>query len=123
MSDFLLATGRPNGCPNVQRVSAAATTNATSVKASAGVTYGWSLYNKAAAAVYVKFYDKASAPTVGTDTPLFILGIPAGARVDIRNDLGIPFANGIAYGITTGVADSDVTAPVANDVTGVILWK
>ena len=49
------------------RVMAAASTNATSVKASAGRLYEIHLCNTSAALKFVKFYIKTSAPTVGTD--------------------------------------------------------
>lgn len=61
------------------RVMSAATTNATSVKASAGNLYGVHLHNSGAAAVFVKLYNKASAPVVGTDTPVTTLSLSAGS--------------------------------------------
>ena len=39
------------------------------VKASAGQVFGWYLFNAAASTRYVKFYDKASAPTVAATIP------------------------------------------------------
>ncbi len=51
------------------RKLSAASTNATSLKASAGTLFALYAVNLNAAMRYVKFYDKASAPTVGTDVP------------------------------------------------------
>ncbi len=107
----------------VKRVKAAASTNATSVLAVPGVVDGYELYNGAAYAVFVKFYDKASAPTVGTDTPAFTVGIPAGGRASVAFEKGLRFGTGIAFAITKLVADSDTTVVVADDVTGVIGYR
>jgi hypothetical protein len=119
-------TPTTTGGLDVKRTLAAASTNATSVKASAGQVYGWYLYNAAAYPVFLKLYNKASAPTVGTDTPFMTLAVPAtatgsGANVEITN--GIPFGTGIAFAITKLVADSDTTAVVANDLVVNLFYK
>jgi hypothetical protein len=123
------ASDDPVGSPNVVRVAAAASTNATLVKATPGNVFGFLFMSNAAAAktAFIKFYDKASAPTVGTDTPLFTVPlvstttIPGFAELDLP--VGVPFKTGIAYAITAGVADTDVAAVALNDVHGFILWK
>lgn len=112
-----------SGGPSTSRVKAAASTNATSVKASAGQVYGWYLYNNTASAKFLKLYNKASAPTVGTDTPLFTVGVPANGGTNIEFSMGVPFGTGIAYAITTGVADSDTGATSAEDVHGLLLYR
>lgn len=104
------------------RVMSAATTNATSLKASSGNLYGIHLHNSGAAAVFFKLYNKASAPTVGTDTPVTTVSIAAGGRVDFDNVQGEAFSTGIAYAITNLVADSDTTAVTLNQVTGHLLY-
>jgi hypothetical protein len=102
------------------KVFAATSTNATSVKASAGQIFGIELANNAAYAVFLKIYNKASAPTVGTDIPVRTIQIPAGGRCEISRPLGIAFSTGIAYAITKLVADSDTTTVIANDLIGSI---
>lgn len=92
-------------------------TNATPVKASAGTLYMLCVFNTNAAARYCKFYNKASAPTVGTDTPVLVFTIPgntagSGFVVPIPAQ-GIAFSTGIAFALTTGAADAD-TGPVAS---------
>jgi len=77
---------------------------------------GYYIYNNAATTLYVKFYDKATAPTVGTDTPKLTLAIPAGAAANRTSN--ITFALGFGVGATTGVADADTGAPAANDIVG-----
>lgn len=109
--------------PTVARVKAAGSTNATSVKGSAGQIYGWYLYNKTTTEKYFKVYNKASAPTVGTDTPAFTLPVPPNGGSVHEFTMGIPLGTGIAYAITGAVADSDTTAVAAEDVHGFLLWK
>ena len=75
---------------------------------------GYYIFNKSAATLYVKLYNKATAPTVGTDTPVQVYAIPAGAAAN--KTCNIAFALGIGVGATTGVADNDTGAPAANDV-------
>lgn len=106
-----------NGTP-FRRLSAAST-NATSLKASAGTLYAVIATNINAAVRYLKFYNKATAPTVGTDTPVLTFAIPgntAGAGFSINLDPGVHFGTGIAYAITTGAADSDTAAVAANEI-------
>lgn len=99
-------------------VSSAATTNATSVKTSAGDVFLVKGVNKAASTRYLKLYNKASAPTVGTDTPFDVIELPATAAFSISYaSPGLYFSTGIAYAITGGGADSDTTALSAGDIT------
>jgi hypothetical protein len=101
------------------RLISAASTNATSLKASAGTLYSLYVVNLNAAVRYLKFYNKASSPTVGTDTPVATFPIPAsttGAGFAINLDPGFDFATGIAYATTTGAADSDTGAVAANEI-------
>lgn len=107
------------------RIASAATTNATSVKAAPGHVYGISLGNAMTTTPVMKFfklYDKASAPTVGTDTPIMTIPVAADGYVSISFPVGIPFSLGIAYAITGGVADTDTAAVAANDVHGGLLY-
>lgn len=98
----------------------AATTNATSVKASAGKIHSIIAINTVGNIRYLKLYNRASAPTVGTDVPIHTIPIPAnvsGAGVAISfGDIGLAFSTGIAFAITANVADNDATAIGANDV-------
>jgi hypothetical protein len=102
------------------RVKSAASTNATSVKASAGKLFGVTVYNTTAAAKFLKLYNKASAPTVGTDTPVMTIPVPANGVAGYSNPIGKAFATGIAYAITGAVADSDTTQTAVDDVTGAL---
>jgi hypothetical protein len=117
----LLPTATANGT-TLSRVNAGATTNATNLKASAGQIYSLSVYNVAAYTVFLKIYNKASSPTVGTDTPVWTIPIPAGGGFSKVWPMGVPFGTGISYAITKLQADSDTTAVAAGDVTGQIMW-
>lgn len=114
----------PNASPGstTSRVKAANTTNATSLKASAGAVLSLLLCNTTAAAVFFKFYDKASAPTVGTDTPKFTMPLAANQAIPYDVAYGMRFTVGIAYAITNLVADSDTTVVAADSVHGEVTW-
>jgi hypothetical protein len=114
------AKGTTSGGLTKSRVQSAATTNATSVKASAGQVYFVEVGNNGASDAWIKFFDKASAPTVGTDTPVWTCYIPKGMGRFTNTDIGLVFSTGIAYAVTGGAGDSDTTAVAAAQVTGVI---
>lgn len=120
-SPVVNAINTANGATS-SRVVAAATTNATSLKTSAGNLVDIDLFNVAAYTVFVKFYNKASAPTVGTDTPVWTLPLPTGSGYGRSFPFGKLFSTGIAYAITKLQADSDTTVVAAGDVTGSIDW-
>lgn len=103
--------------PTQSFVNSAATTNATSVKGSAGTVHSITTSNTGAAAAYVKFYNKATAPTVGTDVPVFTITVPASGSVNLHGGaLGMRFGTGIALAITNLAADTDTTAVAAAQV-------
>lgn len=107
----------------VKRVKAAASVNNTLVNGVPTALDGYSFYNAAAYAVFVKFYDKATAPVAGTDTPAFTVGIAAGGRAEVQFPKGLQFGTGLGFAITKLVADSDTTVVVAEDVNGVIAYR
>lgn len=108
---------KPNAVARL--ISAAASTNGTSVKGSAGNVFRIRGYNASAGLKYLKLYNKASAPTVGTDVPVLTLALPATAvfDFDLGGAEGHYFSTGIAYAITGAAADNDTTALTAGDVT------
>lgn len=97
--------------------SSAANTNPTVAKASAGSLYTVTGYNASAGVIYLKFYNKATAPTVGTDVPVLTLALPALSAFSFNLN-GFPFTTGIAYGMATGAADNSAVAVAAGDVLG-----
>lgn len=98
------------------RLVAAGTTNATSIKGASGSVASVLVANTAAAAKFVKLYSKATAPTVGTDTPTDVLQVPANSTILFNYTAGLPFVAGIALAITNLAPDADATAVTAGDV-------
>lgn len=96
-------------------VSAAASTNATLVKSTPGDVHKIRGFNANAAARYLKLYNKATAPTVGTDVPFMTIYLPATSSFEVNLD-GLYFSLGIGFGLTTAAADADVGALTAADV-------
>ena len=125
-ADFTAVLLNPNGSQvaavavpaSASRIpSSANDTNATSAKATPGSLFHVNGYNSSATITYLKFYDKATAPTVGTDVPVLTLSLPALAvfSYDLQ---GFVFATGIAYGLTTAAADNGTAAPAAAAILG-----
>lgn len=96
---------------------AAGSTNATSVKASAGRLHWMMVFNFSTSVRYLKLYNKASAPTVGSDTPVLRLPIPPNSNgFQLSPAVPLVFSSGIAFALTTGILDTDSTGVSANDV-------
>lgn len=95
-------------------LSAAASTNATNVKATPGTVLHVMGYNAAASARFLKLYDKASAPTVGTDVPRKTVYLPATASFSFT--FNGAYALGIGFALTGAAADADATNLTAGDV-------
>lgn len=102
-------------------LSSAASTNATSIKASATRLYYLQLYNNSAAVKYLKLYNKASAPTVGTDTPVETYALkPNDYFILSAGDIGDWFVTGLAMALTGGEADADTTAVASGDIKTIV---
>lgn len=99
---------------------AVGTTNSNSVKGSAGVVYSVQTGNiNAATIAYLKFYDKATAPTCNSDTVVKTIVIPAnslGGGNNASMPVGWQFTTGIGICVTAGIADNDNTAVTAANV-------
>lgn len=111
-----LVPAATQGVSTHHHLVAAATTNATSVKGSAGTIGVLVLANPSAAVKYFKLFNKATAPTVGTDTPTHTFAIPPGQTIVCDLSEGLRLATGIGYAITNLPADLDTTAVTAGDV-------
>lgn len=104
----------------------AATNNSTNIKASAGTVYSIHVCNSNAAIRYLKLYNKATAPTCGTDTPVMRFPLTSGTAGfcrDISLPVGASFSLGIGMCIVTGVGDADNTATAANEQSVNITYK
>jgi hypothetical protein len=107
--------------PSIHKTISAASTNATSVKASAVELRGYVFANQHATAwAWVKLYNVDDAPTPGTDTPVLTLGLPPVSAGHIslldENGEGVTFGTGLGFAITADEADADTTAVGAGDV-------
>ena len=70
---------------------------------------------------YLKFYNKVTAPTCGTDTPVWTVPVPYGASnsgggVSHSSPAGLLFPLGLGFCLTSGIADND-TGAAATGVT------
>jgi hypothetical protein len=101
--------------------SAASTNGALILTGTSGLCALWAS-NTGAAAAFVKLYNKATAPTVGTDVPEMVIPVPAavgGVPGIVEISPGVNayrFALGLGIAITGGSADSDTTAVAAGQV-------
>jgi hypothetical protein len=110
------------GGESISHLIAAATTNATVVKGSAGQVYGWNCTNEDTVWHYVKLHNQATTPTAGTGV-VYTIGIPPGGGTNETILNGIPFATGIGMTVVKGVADADATAATASKVNVNIRFK
>jgi len=101
---------------SLHRLIAAASTNATVMKAAPGTLLTMTMLNTTTTVYYLKFYNKATTPTCNTDTVVWgPFPIPYGASnagggfVISMPAAGAAFSTGIAYCITGGSADNDNT--------------
>lgn len=95
---------------------AAASNNATSLKSSAGQVYSVDVFNNAAYPVYFKLYNTSSSPSsCGATNLAKVVGTQAGTQHTVKTEEGWPFATGIGYCLTKGIADSDNTAVLVSD--------
>lgn len=104
-----------------QTYLSAATTNATAVKTTPCKLGFLAVSNVNAAARYLKVFNKASAPTVGTDTPVLNICIPGGGAAGAFTNVPIPlgglnFSLGLSFALSTGSPLLDNNAVAANEI-------
>ena len=103
-------------------VNSAASTNGALVLTGTSGLQALFATNTGASVAFVKLYNKATAPTVGTDVPDMIIPVPAAVGgvpgvVEVTPGLsGYRFPLGLGIAITGGVADTDTTAVAAGQV-------
>lgn len=96
---------------------AAATTNITVVKSSAGNLNELTMFNMTGAVVYIKLYNKATAPVLATDVPVMVLNAFALTPIIYTwGELGKRFPLGISIAITANPTTNDATAIGAGGV-------
>lgn len=103
-------------------VNSAASTNGALILTGTSNLSSFYATNDSASAAYVKLYNKATAPTVGTDIPEMTFPVPAavGGIPGVANPNigfhGFRFALGLGIAITRGAAATDTTAVGAGEV-------
>lgn len=84
------------------------------VKSSAAALFEVTITNPTASPIYVKFYNKTTAPAAATDTPFVTIPVSANSMANIAfGTLGKRFATGCAIGATGAMAKTDSTVPPA----------
>jgi len=120
-----------SGCPGLKTVGVIPSSHKKAdltkikevIKIGSGNIYGWNFINPNAFDIFIKIYDGLTAGvTVGTNTPIQILRVPAsGSLYQSPNCVQLSCATGIIIAATKFVAETDTT-----DVTAVystILYK
>lgn len=102
------------------KLTSAGSTNSTLVKAGSTKLGFIHVINTVSAILYLKLYDKLTAPTIGTDVPVQTYAIPhtstAGAGFVLRFGDGLRFQLGLGFGMTTAAADASTAAVSAGDL-------
>lgn len=97
------------------RLTSAATTNKKAAITTDAILNGIIAANGSAEARYVKLYNKATEPALGTDTPLIVVAIPKESTVQLSG-INESFSAGIALAITKKQLDTNEEAVAAGDV-------
>ena len=102
--------------------SAASTNGALIITGTSGVPFFYAT-NEGASDAYVKLYNKATAPTVGTDVPEMTIRVPAAAggapglaNPNMGGSNAPRFALGLGIAITRNAVYTDTTAVGAGEV-------
>ena len=104
-------------------LNSAATTNGALILTGTSNVSSFYATNEGATAAYIKLYNKATAPTVGTDVPEMTILVPGAALGGVPGVATIPigfhgfrFALGLGIAITRNAVHTDTTAIGAGDV-------
>ncbi|MDE3749383.1 hypothetical protein [Methylobacterium radiotolerans] len=90
------------------------------LKGSAGNVFVVTAWNSDTAPVWVKLFNKASAPTMGADAAVWEAMVPAGGQVVVPfADIGLSFGAGIAVGFSGAQGNTNATALNAAGKAGV----
>jgi hypothetical protein len=122
VSGTVTATVTPPAPTTPYILNSAASTNGALIITGTSGLHAFYATNTGASVAFVKLYNKATAPTVGTDTPVMVLPVPAavsgvpGVCTLPVGFSGFRMALGLGIAITGGVADTDTTAVAAGQV-------
>jgi len=123
VSGTVTATVTPPAPATPYFVNSAATTNGALILTGTSSVQFFYATNEGASYAYVKLYNKATAPTVGTDVPEMIIPIPpaaGGVPGMVNLNMGVfvcaRFALGLGIAITRNAVHTDTTAVGASEV-------
>lgn len=122
ISGTVTATVTPPAPATPYFLNSAASTNGALILTGTSSLHSLWATNTGATVAFVKLYNKATAPVVGTDVPEMIIPIPAavsgvpGVANPETGFIPFRFALGLGIAITGGVADNDTTAVAAGQV-------
>lgn len=108
------------GCTPNTVIAAGASTNATSVKASAGTLCDWAASNTTTTLYYVHFYNNAGSPTCNTGI-IESYPIPAATATGQVGGWSRPLPQGHAYGTGIGICITANADGTGNAAAGVLL--
>jgi hypothetical protein len=106
----------------------AVSNNSTLVSGAGQNVLKWAIvYNSNGLIYYLKFYNKATAPTCGTDTPVIVVPLPPTTTstgvIPISFD-DTRFSLGVGFCIVAGQADNDNTNAAAGITLNIgYLWQ
>ncbi len=87
------------------------------IKASAGQLYSLSAYNSNAGVRYLQLYNKATAPTLSTDTPVMTFPLLATGITHVPlPSVGAAFSTGISWAYTTDDIAIPTTAGTSTEL-------
>jgi hypothetical protein len=110
-------SGTPAAPATPYFVNSAATTNGALILTGTSGLQAFYASNIGASDAFVKLYNKATAPTVGTDVPEMVIKVPAGGEKELSPGFnGYRFPLGLGIAITGLAADTDTTAVAAGQV-------
>jgi hypothetical protein len=108
-----------------KRVTVSTSVNLTKVKDDPANLKGFNIVNATQAAMFVKLYwfrptASATAPTVGTTTPLLTIQVSNGLSANQSYPDGITAPGQLFYAVTTSAGDGDTTAVSAGGIIGLL---
>lgn len=109
-------TATPPAGTNYTLVTAATTNGALIITGTVALDEV-TISNPTTTAAFVKFYNKATAPTVGTDVPILTIPVPANGFVPVSfGTIGKRVPLGLGIAVTAGQAATDTAATVVGIV-------
>jgi hypothetical protein len=109
--------GTPTAPATPYFLNSAASTNGALILTGTSGLQAFFATNIGASDAWVKLYNKATAPTVGTDVPEMVIRVPANGQAELTPGFnGYRFPLGLGIAITGLAADTDTTAVAAGQV-------